>query len=102
MPTAESVPLADDEVALPVPRNGPVLDFGRALADHDHPRDAAPGLDAPSGAALGPPGAQAAGQLAAQLASALDEEGLVDRLVAHPHHRIVGKLEAQTHRDLLG
>jgi hypothetical protein len=34
---------------------------------------------------------QAAGQLTAQLTASLDEEGLVDRLVAHLHHRIVGE-----------
>ena len=36
----------------------------------------------------------------AQLASALDEQGLVDRFVAHPHHRIVWVLEAQPLGDL--
>ena len=34
-------------------------------------------------------------QLPAQLAAALDEQRLVDRLVAHPHHRIVWELDPQ-------
>ena len=42
------------------------------------------------------------GSARGELTSALDKEGFIDRLVAHPHHRIVGKLEAQAHRDLLG
>jgi len=53
-------------------------------------------------AAAHPARAQATGQLAAQLTTALDEERLVDRLVAHPHHRIVWELEAQAAGDLLG
>jgi len=40
-------------------------------------------LTAATRAALGSPGAQAAGQLAAQLAAALHVQGLGDRLVAH-------------------
>ncbi len=40
-------------------------------------------------------------QLPAQLAPALHEECLVDRLVAHPHHRIVGELHPQAPGDLL-
>ena len=45
--------------------------------------------------------AQTAGQLPTELASALDIERLVDRLVAHLHHRIVRVLEAQAPGDLL-
>ena len=41
-------------------------------------------------------------QLSSQLAAALDEQRLVDRLVAHPHRRIVRVLEAQPPGDLLG
>ena len=42
------------------------------------------------------------GPAPAQLAPALDVEGLVDRLVAHPHHRIVWEVDAQAAGDLLG
>src|SRR3954452_25140588 len=45
--------------------------------------------------------AQAAGQLTAQLASPLDEQRLVDGLVAHPHLRVVGEVHPQALRDLL-
>src|SRR5687767_9157504 len=48
--------------------------------------------------AIGP---QAPGQLAAQLATTLDVERLVDRLVRHPHLRVVGELGRQALRDLL-
>ena len=86
--------LADDQVAFPVPGHGPVLDLGGPLADHDHARDPALGSRSGAcGAALGPPAAQAASQLTAQLTPALDEQRLVDRLVAHLHHRIIGELE---------
>ena len=52
--------------------------------------------------ALDAAGAQTPGQFATQLTAALDEERLIDGLVAHPHHRIVWKLEAQPAGDLLG
>ncbi len=47
------------------------------------------------------PRTQAAGELTAELTTALDEEGLVDRLVAHLHHRIVSEVQAQALGDLL-
>src|ERR1035441_9840615 len=53
-------------------------------------------------AALGPARSQAAGELSAQLTAALDEEGLVDRLVAHVHRLVVGELDPETSGDLFG
>ena len=44
---------------------------------------------------------QAARQLTAELAPTLDEQRLVNRLVAHLHHRIIRELETQSRRDLL-
>jgi len=90
-----------DEVALPMAGNCPVVDLGRALGDRHHVGENAsrPHMRR---AAAHPARAQATGQLAAQLTTALDEERLVDRLVAHPHHRIVWELEAQAAGDLLG
>src|ERR1700734_2643798 len=85
----------EDQVTLPVPGHRPVLDLSRTIADHDHVRDPR----AVSLAALSLAGdattAQTARELAPEFASALDKEGLVDRLVAHPHHRIVRELLAQ-------
>ena len=49
-----------------------------------------------------PPGAQAGDQLALERASALDVERLVDRLVADPHGLIIGEVDLQPLRDLLG
>ena len=50
-----------------------------------------------------PAGAQARGQLPAQLAPALDVERLVDRLVADPHLLIVGEVHAgRDGRSVLG
>jgi transposase len=94
--------LPDDEVTLPVSWDGAILDLLGTLADHHHPRDVPSSLDPPLGSTLGTTRAQAPSELATQLTSALDEQGLVDRLVAHPHHRIVGILEAQAPGDLLG
>jgi len=100
-PDRGAVVLADDQIALPVTGYGPVLGLGRALRDVDHVRDAASTLNAAAGPTLSPAGAETAVQLPAQLAPALDEQRLVDGLVAHPHHRIVGELEPQPAGDLL-
>jgi hypothetical protein len=85
-----------------MPRNSSVIDVRGPLTDHHHAGDASSGLDAALGSPLCPPGAQASGQLSAKLTSALDEQGLVDGFVAHPHHRIVWVLEPQPPGDLLG
>jgi hypothetical protein len=91
-----------DEVSLPVPRDGSVLDLGRALGDHDHVLDGTPRLDVALVLALGAATPQAAGQLSRQIVSALDVEGLIDGLVAHVHVGIVRMLPRQPPRDLLG
>jgi len=63
---------ADDQVAFPVAGHGPVGGLGGAFADHHHVLDAPGVLAVAAGAAPGPPGAQAASQLPAQLTAALD------------------------------
>jgi hypothetical protein len=97
-----AVVLADDEVALQMAGNGAVGDFGRTLGDPHHVRDLPATLEPPLRAALGPARSQAAGELSAQLTAALDEEGLVDCLVAHVHRLVVGELDPETSGDLLG
>ena len=66
-------PQAENEIALPVPGNRPVLSFGGALANQDLVGHKV--LAAPSGAgsrdAQRPPGPQASGELAPQSAAAL-------------------------------
>ena len=83
----------DEQVAFPVPGNGPVLGLGGPFADQHLGRDVRPRLlpGAGSGHPQRPPGAQARDQLALERAAALDVEGLVDRLVADPHGLIIGK-----------
>src|ERR1035437_8856787 len=80
---------AEDEISLPVSRDGAVLHLGRAFTDHHHVGDS---TDARSRLSLsvGASGTQTASQLAAQLSPALDVEGLVDGLVAHAHLAVVG------------
>ena len=93
VPTALRPPFAQDEVAFPVAGDGSVDGFGRSLGDHDHARNPSPLLDPASGLACRSSRAQASGQLTAEFASALDEQGLVDRLVAHPHLRVVREVQ---------
>jgi hypothetical protein len=94
--------LADDEVSLPMAGDRAIGDLGRPLADHDHVDDSPVGLGSGPRPPLGPPGPQAAAQLASQFASPLNEQGLVDRLVRHMHHRITRIHPAQPASDLLG
>ena len=84
---------AEDEVAFPVARHGPVINLGGSFGDVDHPRDASPAVGGAALLAAGASGAQASGQLTTQFAAALDEKGLVDRLVAHPHLRVVREVQ---------
>src|SRR5664279_5075692 len=93
-PHGGATAFAQDDVALPVARNGTIVCFGRPLGDHDHPRQAPALLRPALAAAGGASGTQTAGELPAQLAAALDEERLVDRLVAHPHLRVVGVIQS--------
>ena len=94
---------ADDQVALPVARDGAIGGLGGPLADHHLLADEALAAlaDAGPGDAQRPAGAQARGQLAGQRAAALHEQRLVDRLVRDPHRRIIGEVDAQPGRDLL-
>jgi hypothetical protein len=57
--------LADDQVAFPVSRHGPVVGFGRSLVDHRHvDQSAAAFLAAAMGLAATAPGPQRLRQLA--------------------------------------
>ena len=94
---------AHDEVPLPVPRDRPVLSFGRALADHDLAGDellAVPASPSPRHS-VGPSGTQAGTQLTSQRPPALDVEGLVDGLVRDPHRFIIREVHWQSIGDLL-
>jgi hypothetical protein len=78
-----------------------VICFRRPLADHDHVSELTGVLRAPPRTPPDLSRPQASSQLAPQLAAALHEQGLIDRLVAHMHHRIVGELHPQPTGDLL-
>jgi len=56
----------------------------------------------PLGFAADPAGAQRLFDLLGQLAFGSDIEGLVDRLVRHPHLRIAWEVSFQPSRNLLG
>src|SRR5581483_5483018 len=94
---------ADDEVALPVARHGPVGGLGGTLGDVDHRGDLGA---APLGTALGlAPCAftsQAPEQFFLQLAAGLEIDGLVDGLVGHPPLWLLGVLVAEPAGDGLG
>ena len=92
-----------DQVAFPVPGNGPVLRLGGPLADHDlvgHEALAA-AADAGPGNAQRPPGPQAGGQLAPQRSAALHIQRLVDRLMRDAHRLIIGEVQPQPVGELL-
>jgi len=88
------------EVALPVPGDGPVFNLRRSLADADHAWDAAAAVLATLRAPERPTGAQTLGQLAAEPASSLNVNGLIDGLVGHPQRRILWKVLSELDRDL--
>ena len=94
---------AEDEVAVPVAGNGTVVGLGGVLADVDRAAELTLAVDdrvaqrATGGVA--PP--QLAGEFSAQGAAGLDEQRRVDRLVGHPHLRLVGERANQPTRDLL-
>ena len=103
-----SVPIADrsspdDQVALPVAGDGTVLGLGGPLAEDDVGGDVPLRLVPRPGSRLAqrPAGAQAGDQLTLERAAALDEQRLVDRLVADAHGLIIGEVDHQPVRDLL-
>ena len=101
VPTAERCP-ADDQIPFPVTGHGPVFGLSRTVGDHDHARNLSSSLDPAARSALSPTGSQATGSSRRSSPAALDEQRLIDRLVAHPHHRIVWELQPQPAGDLLG
>ena len=94
----------DDEVALPVAGNGTIIGFGGSLADHDLGGDELlpSSTRASPRHSQGSAGPQAGDELAFECTPALDVERLVDRLVGDPHGLIIGEIDPQPVRDLLG
>jgi hypothetical protein len=76
-----------------VARYGTISDCGGAFGDVDHAGDPAPSFDAAALLADGSSRPQTSGQLTLQLAPSLHEQRLVDRLVAHPHLRVIGEVQ---------
>lgn len=102
-PDGGAVADSDDAVALPVSWDGAIGGFGGPVADHQHGSGVA-GLalvGLPVRLAHGPARSECTGEFTAKFASALDVEGLVDRLVGHVHLRAVGEAPAQSAADLL-
>ena len=93
-----------DKVTFPVAGHGSVVCFSRSFADHDLGRDellAAP-LGPGSRHTQRPPGPQTGDEFAAQGATPLDVEGLVNGLVRDPHRLIMREVDPQPVSDLLG
>ena len=66
-------------------------------------RNVLPGLRTRAlGTRSAPAGAQASGELAPQSAATLNIEGLLDGLVRNPHGLIIGVIDPEPARDLLG
>ena len=88
---------ADDQIALPVPGDGAVGCLRGALREYDVRGDmplravlrASPWL------AQCAAGSQAGDELAFERTTALDEQRLVDRLVADAHGLIIGEVDLQ-------
>jgi hypothetical protein len=99
-------PVAIEEITFPVTRHRPVIGLGRPLADMHRTPDlalaVADRLGVTDWAAHRPPRPQIRRQLLAQRAASLHEQRQVDRLVRHPHLRLVGKRHRQPTRDLPG
>ena len=93
----------DDQVALPVPGDGPVVGLGGRwlIIDLVGDEDFWPFRGPRAGLTQRPSGPQARGQLALERAAALHVERLVDRLVADPHRLIIGEVDPQPVADLL-
>ena len=84
--------------------HGPVLDLGGSFADHHLRGDMGPGGLAGPGPRnpQRPPRAQACDQLTLERTPAFDVERLIDGLVADAHGLIIGEIDTQPVRDLLG
>jgi hypothetical protein len=97
-------PLAEHQLAFPMPGHGPVGRLSGSLADMQGAAELPTSLRQPLApwVAHRPTGAQTALQLTAQRTAALDEQRQVDGLVRHPHHRILGVGQRQPAGDLLG
>ena len=84
-----------------MPRNGSVSSFGRAFADQDLVANLSlrvkPLTPWTSGC---PPGTQVFVQVSAQMAAALNEQALIDRLVGHLHLRPVREGSGEVVADL--
>ncbi|SHX17877.1 Uncharacterised protein [Mycobacteroides abscessus subsp. abscessus] len=83
-----------------MPRDRPIISLFRAVADADHVFDFASGFVAALRFPSNPARAQGFFDDAGQLTARLYIQRLVDRFVGHPHLRIVGKIKAQSARDL--
>ena len=94
---------SEDEIPFPMARHCPISYLSWTLADHDLRHDK--GLASSGGArtrqAQRPPGTQTGGQLAAQSATALHVEGLVNGLVTDAHRLMVREVEPQAMGNLL-
>jgi hypothetical protein len=94
----------DDEVAFPVTRHCPVGNFCGPFTDEDLWGDEllASATCPSSRNAQRPPGSQARDEFTLQRAAPLDVERLVDGFVRDPHGLIIGEIEREPVRDLLG
>lgn len=81
--------------------NGSVGGLRGPFADHHLRRDEGLASAGASGAGRAPR-AQAGGQFPMQGAASLNVERLMDRLTADPHRLVLGSVELQSARDLLG
>ncbi len=88
----------------PISRHRTVIGLAGPSRDVDHVRqDPALAMGALTvGLAQPTPGAQAFGQPAAQRATRLHIQGLVDRFGGHPHLRVIGVATSKSASDLLG
>ena len=94
---------AQDEVPFPVARHGAISCLRRTSAHNDLGRDEglAPPARSCSRRPPPPPSTQAACQLAAQRATTLNEQRLIDGFVADAHGLIVREVDRQAASNLL-
>src|SRR5699024_9937100 len=93
----------DDQIALPMSVHRPVIGLGRTLGQDHISGDMPLRLVARTSPRCSqrPTGAQTGDQFALERAAPLDEQRLVDRLVADAHGLIIGEVDLQTLADLL-